>query len=51
VEQLPTFGGLTRLPMEQLAQMQAATAEAIDCLGGSVTVSYSTIVVTALRKP
>jgi len=51
VDQLPTFGGLTRLPVEQLAQMQAATAVAIDGLGGSVTVSYSTIVVTALRKP
>jgi SAM-dependent methyltransferase len=51
VEQLPTFGGLTRLPIEQLTQMQAATALAIDGLGGSVTVSYSTIAVTALRKP
>jgi SAM-dependent methyltransferase len=50
-EQLPTFGGLTGLSTEQLAPMQVATAQAIDSLGGSLTVSYSTIAVTALRKP
>jgi len=51
VEQLPTFGGLSGLTTEQLAQLQAATAAAIASLGGSVSVSYSTVTVTALRKP
>jgi SAM-dependent methyltransferase len=51
VEQLPTLGALTRLSTEQLAHVQAATAAAIDDLGGSVTVSYSTVAVTAVRTP
>ena len=51
MEQLPTLGGLTGLPIEQVAQMQAATAAAIDGMGGSVTVSYSTVAVTAVRSP
>ena len=50
VEQLPTLGALTSLPLQQVMQVQAATAAAIDALGGSVTVSYSTIAVTAVRE-
>ncbi len=49
LDQLPTFGGLTRLTADQLREIQATTGAAIDRLGGSVTVHYSTIVVTAVR--
>ena len=49
LEQLPTFGALTRVPADQVAQIQASTAVAVDGLGGSIVVSYSTIAVTAVR--
>jgi hypothetical protein len=48
---MPTFGGLTRLPPDKLAQVQAAVAVAIDAMGGSFTVSYATVAVTATREP
>jgi SAM-dependent methyltransferase len=51
VEQLSTFGGLTGLPADQLAQLQGATAAAIDDLGGSVAVAYSAVAVTAVLGP
>jgi len=51
VEQLPTFGGLTGLSSTQLAQLQEATAAAVDALGGHLTVAYSTVAVTAVRRP
>ena len=49
LDQLPTFGGLSQLTAKQLAGLQTATGAAIDGLGGQLTVSYSTIVVTAVR--
>jgi SAM-dependent methyltransferase len=49
LEQLPTFGALTAVPLDKVAEIQAATGAAIDRLGGSVAVSYSTIAVTAQR--
>ncbi|HEY3833330.1 MAG TPA: class I SAM-dependent methyltransferase [Acidimicrobiia bacterium] len=49
IDQLPTFGGLSALNDHQLVEMRSATASAIDRFGGHVTVSYSTVVVTATR--
>jgi SAM-dependent methyltransferase len=51
VEQLPTLGALTGVPAHQVARVQEATAAAIDGPGASVTVSYSTVAVTAVRLP
>jgi SAM-dependent methyltransferase len=48
---LPTQGMLTRLSPEQQAQVLAAVGEAIDESGGSVTMSYTTAAVTAVRIP
>ena len=49
LDQLPTFGNLTRLPPAQLAQVQAGVGAAIDALGGSFTMPYTTVAVTAAR--
>jgi len=50
LDQMPTFGGLTRLAPDRLAQVQTAVAAAIDAMGGSVTVPYATVAVTATRE-
>ena len=49
LDQLPTTGLLTRLPPGKLAEVLADTGAAIDALGGSVTVRYATVAVTAAR--
>jgi SAM-dependent methyltransferase len=46
---LPTSGALTRLPPDQLAEVLEGVGAAIDALGGSVTVPYATVAVTAAR--
>jgi hypothetical protein len=49
LDQLPTQGALTRLSPEQLAPVLEAVGSAIDELGGSITMPYITMVVTAAR--
>jgi hypothetical protein len=49
LDQLPTTGAMTRLSPEQLAEVLSGVGAAIDELGGSVTVSYNTVAVTAAR--
>ncbi len=49
LELLPTTGGLTRLPADQLAEILDAVGNAIDSLGGSFTMDYTTLAVTAAR--
>jgi SAM-dependent methyltransferase len=49
LDQLPTLGGLTQLPPDKLAQVQAGVGTAIDALGGSFTMRYTTVAVTAER--
>ncbi|HTT53658.1 MAG TPA: class I SAM-dependent methyltransferase [Streptosporangiaceae bacterium] len=49
LDQLPTTGLLTRLPPGQLAEVLAGTGAAIDAMGGSVTIRYATVAVTAAR--
>jgi SAM-dependent methyltransferase len=47
---LPTFGGLgSRLPADQLRALLDGTAEAIDAVGGSFTMHYTTVVGTTAR--
>ncbi len=45
LDQLPTSGTLTQLPPDKLAQILDAVGAAIDGLGGSFTVPYTTAVV------
>ncbi len=46
---MPTQGGLTWLPPEKVAEVLASTGAAIDVMGGSVTMRYTTVAVTAVR--
>lgn len=49
LDQLPTLGGLTQLPAGKLALVTASAGAAIDVMGGSFTMAYTTVVVTAVR--
>jgi SAM-dependent methyltransferase len=49
LDQLPTLGSLTPLPSEQQAQILEGVGDAIDAVGGSFTMSYATIAITAIR--
>jgi hypothetical protein len=41
---------MTRLPPDQLAAVQSGVGEAVDALGGSFTMTYATVAVTAARR-
>ena len=49
LDQLPTTGPLTRLPPDKLAEVLAGVGAAIDAMGGSFTMPYTTVAVTANR--
>ena len=49
LDQMPTQGALTRLPPDQLAEVLACVGAAIDAMGGSFTMAYSTVAVAAQR--
>ena len=49
LDQLPTSGALTRLPPDKLAEVLAEVGAAVDRLGGSFTMPYTTVAVTATR--
>jgi SAM-dependent methyltransferase len=46
---IPTQGTLTQAPPDKLAEVLAGVGEAIDALGGSFVMRYTTVVVTAVR--
>jgi SAM-dependent methyltransferase len=50
LDQLPTLGALTRLPPDKLTQVLDAAGAAIDAIGGSFTMPYTTVAVTAVRR-
>jgi SAM-dependent methyltransferase len=49
LDQLPTSGALTQLPSDKLAEVLEGVRAAIDAMGGSFTMPYTTVVVTAVR--
>lgn len=49
LDQLPTFGGLTQLPADSLAEILDSAGTAIDRLGGHTTVPYTSVVITSTR--
>lgn len=49
LDQLPTIGLLTRLPRERLAELLDGAGAAVDKAGGSFTMRYATVAVTATR--
>jgi len=49
LDQLPTSGDASQFPPRTLEEVMAGVGDAIDGLGGSCTMSYLTLVVTAVR--
>jgi SAM-dependent methyltransferase len=49
LDQLATFGATGQLPPEKLAELRTATGTALDAMGGSFTMPYTTVAVTAPR--
>lgn len=49
LDQLPTFGGLTGLPADRLAQVLEAAGAAVDAMGGGFAMRYATWAITAAR--
>jgi SAM-dependent methyltransferase len=49
LDQLPTHGGHTQLPPMQLEELLAGVGAAIDAAGGTITMGYAAVVVTAAR--
>lgn len=49
LDQLPTHGAFTQLPQDTMARVLDGVGAAIDATGGSVTMSYTTVAVTATR--
>jgi SAM-dependent methyltransferase len=49
LEQVPTFGGHSQIPPEQLAELLSGIGDAVDAAGGNFTMGYSALVVTATR--
>jgi SAM-dependent methyltransferase len=50
LEQVPTFGGHNLIPPAELERLLAGLGAAIDDMGGSFTVHYVAMVLTAARK-
>ena len=48
LDQLPTQGGHSRLPPAKLEEISAGVGAAVDAVGGSFTMQYAAIVVTAV---
>jgi len=49
LDQVPTHGGHSQLPPAKQEALLAGIAAAIDAVGGSFTMRYTTVVVTAVR--
>lgn len=49
LDQMPTTGSLTQLPPDKLAEVLDAVGAAIDAIGGSFTMPYTTPTATAVR--
>lgn len=49
LDQMPTLGLFTRLPQDRMAEILDGTGAAVDALGGSFTMRYTTVAVAATR--
>jgi SAM-dependent methyltransferase len=50
LDQVPTFGGHSNFPPGKLEQLLAGIGDAIDAAGGSFTMGFATVAVTAARN-
>jgi hypothetical protein len=51
LDQIPTLGGMTQLDAAALNVVNDRVGAAIDTIGDSLTVPYTTVVVSATRNP
>jgi len=49
LDQVPTFGGHGQLPAGQLGTLLDSIGDAVDALGGSLSMRYTAVVLTAVR--
>jgi SAM-dependent methyltransferase len=49
LDTVPTFGGHSLIPQEKSAELLAGIGEVVDAAGGSFVLSYTAVVVTAIR--
>jgi hypothetical protein len=49
LDTVPTFGGYSKLPAAQQRELLASIGAALDAVGGSFTMHYATVAVTAAR--
>ncbi|MER6196336.1 class I SAM-dependent methyltransferase [Streptomyces sp. NPDC001586] len=49
LDQMPTLGAFTRLPPDRMAEVLDGAGTAIDAMGGSFTMHYATVAITAVR--
>ncbi len=49
LDQLPTHGALTQLPSDKLAKVLEGVGAAVDAMGGSFTMPYTTVAVSTTR--
>jgi hypothetical protein len=49
LDQVPTSGGHNLLPPDKLQELMAGIGAAVDTVGGSFTMAYTTVVLTAAR--
>nr|WP_303715658.1 class I SAM-dependent methyltransferase [Kutzneria buriramensis]WKX16190.1 class I SAM-dependent methyltransferase [Kutzneria buriramensis] len=49
-DQMPTQGAFTRVPPDRLAQVLEGVGAAVDAMGGTFTMPYTTVAVTATRN-
>jgi hypothetical protein len=49
LEQVPTFGGFSRIPPDRRREILAGIGAAIDAAGGGFTMGFTTLAVTAAR--
>ncbi|MEU9165473.1 class I SAM-dependent methyltransferase [Streptomyces sp. NPDC048424] len=49
LDQMPTLGAFTRLPPDKMAEVLDGAGAAIDAMGGSFTMNYATVAISAVR--
>ncbi|MEU9086093.1 class I SAM-dependent methyltransferase [Streptomyces sp. NPDC048357] len=49
LDRMPTLGAFTRLPPDKMAEVLDGAGSAIDAMGGSFTMRYATVAITAVR--
>ncbi len=49
LETVPTFGGHSQIPPEKLNELLSGIGRVVDAAGGSITINYTALVITATR--